>query len=441
MYTPRSTRHRTALAGAPTAASAEPAATTYSLGFWRQAAVARLSHAMSEDEDKIHATPGKAARRWSDRSNWGKPFRFATSPSQIAARGDPADPQQPGAAKGALLPPQEEAKLLRDVIQAALDSPITPSASTTPSSDSKRESQQSVASPNPDTGSQTAPAMGYLPLRAKPSPPSRYAPYQLYDLAEPGGPTHPRTAPPNTRPVATLPKGGPPAPGPLIPIHWHIPHQPGGRGAMPPPLRPLPRSLKPVPARVHETPSEETISGLSVTTPPTPATLPRPIHRQATWVRPRAPLPPQRVHSRRQMDDHLRQACCERWGQILPRLGQHSHLATAFAKSERPEDFLSLSLRKFTPSTLQTYFRHIGTFLDYLGTMGGDLESMTLAKLVDFLFSCSAGQREDRTANICGPRPMLKALSWLQRHAQIPALAPIIQNPLVLAFHASERPK
>ena len=175
---------------------------------------------------------------------------------------------------------------------------------------------------------------------------------------------------------------------------------------MPPPPRPLPRSLKPVPARVQETPFEETIGGLSVATPPAPATLPRPIHRQATWVRPRAPLPPQQVHSRHQMDDHLRQACCERWGQILPRLGQHSHLAIAFAKSE-----LSLSLRKFTPSTLQTYFRHIGTFLDYLGTMGSDLESMTLAKLVDFLFSCSAGQREDRTANICGPRPMLKALS------------------------------
>ena len=200
---------------------------------------------------------------------------------------------------------------------------------------------------------------------------------------------------------------------------------------MPPPLRPLPRSLiKPVPARVQEAPSEKTIGGLS--TPPTPATLPGPIHRQATWVRPRAPLPPQQVNSRRQMDDHLRQACCERWGQILPRLGQHSHLAMAFAKSERPEHFLSPSLRKFTPSTLQTYIRHIAT--------GGDLESMTLAKLVDFLFSCSAGQREDRTANICGPRPMLKARSWVQRHAQIPALAPIIQNLLVLAFHASEGP-
>ena len=103
--------------------------------------------------------------------------------------------------------------------------------------------------------------------------------------------------------------------------------------------------------------------------------------------------------------------------------------ATVLKASTCPQDFLSLSLRKFTPSTLQTYFRHIGTFLDYLGTMKGDLESMTLAKLVDFLFSCSAGQTEDRTANICGPRPMLKALSWLQRHAQIPALAPIIQNP------------
>ena len=159
---------------------------------------------------------------------------------------------------------------------------------------------------------------------------------------------------------------------------------------MPPPPRPLPRSLKPVPARVHETHSEQTISGLSVVTPSTPATLPRPIHRQATWVRPRAPLPPQRVHSRRQMDDHLRQACCERWGQILPRLGQHSNLAIAFAKSERPEDFLSLSLRKFTPSTLQTYFRHIGTFVDYLGTMGGDLESMTLQ--LPFLLQCRPKQ-------------------------------------------------
>ena len=72
--------------------------------------------------------------------------------------------------------------------------------------------------------------------------------------------------------------------------------------------------------------------------------------------------------------------------------------------------------------------------------MGEDLESLTLAKLVDFLLSCSAGQREDRTANICGPRPMLKALSWLQKHAQIHTLAPMIQNPLILAFHATEGP-
>ena len=90
--------------------------------------------------------------RWSDRSNWGKPFRFASSPSQTAARDDPEELQHPGAAKGALLPPAEEAKLLRDLIQGALDSPITPSASTTPSTDSKRESQDSVASHNRATG-------------------------------------------------------------------------------------------------------------------------------------------------------------------------------------------------------------------------------------------------------------------------------------------------
>ena len=48
-------------------------------------------------------------------------------------------------------------------------------------------------------------------------------------------------------------------------------------------------------------------------------------------------------------------------------------------------------------------------------------------------FSCRGG--EDRSENICGPRPIVKALSWLQKYAQIAHLTEAISN-----FRLSMRP-
>ena len=178
--------------------------------------------AMSDKEDVAQVTSGKAACRWSDMSKWGKPshltFRFTTTPSLSAPSGEQVDQPPPAAPRGALLPPFEEEELLIGLSQEAIDSSITPSASTPTFSNSKRDSQEPLASPIRDTGLSPAhktahagPVPGYLLLRAKPSPPSRYAPYQLYDLAEPGGLSDSRTA--------GTPKGSLPASHPLIPLH------------------------------------------------------------------------------------------------------------------------------------------------------------------------------------------------------------------------------
>ena len=111
-------------------------------------------------------------------------------------------------------------------------------------------------------------------------------------------------------------------------------------------------------------------------------------------------------------------------------------MAEALAASTRPEDVLELSLRRYAPSTLQNYLRHIALFLDYLSTAELSLDALTLSNITDYLLACAASTDEDRSANRVGPRPMLKAISWLQRQAQIPALGPLLMNPLVQAFHA-----
>ena len=165
------------------------------------------------------------------------------------------------------------------------------------------------------------------------------------------------------------------------------------------------------------------------------------MHRWATWVRPRAPMPPPSVATQRGRDHTLRQQCQSRWDQILRQLGSHSRVADALTASRRPEDVLELSLRRYAPTTLQTYLRHIALFLDYLSTSELSLDALTLTHVTDFLFACAASAKEDRSANRVGPRPMLKAISWLQRQAQIPALAPLLMNPLVQAFHSATGPE
>ena len=219
-------------------------------------------------------------------------------------------------------------------------------------------------------------------LATKATPGARYAPYTVRDLTVPAL-RAPSRAPPTPRYPPPRPKGG------LQP-----PQQPGTRGyqawgtgglALPPP-RPLPRSYKAPPGHTQETPPQ----------PAAPHQGPRgqapvssrPIHRRATWVRPRAPIPPHVGTTQKGRDHTLRQQCQSRWGQILRQLGPSSRVAEALAASTRPEDVLELSLRRYAPSTLQNYLRHIALFLDYLSTAELSLDALTLSNITDYLFAC-----------------------------------------------------
>ena len=57
-----------------------------------------------------------------------------------------------------------------------------------------------------------------------------------------------------------------------------------------------------------------------------------------------------------------------------------------------------------------------------------------MAFLADFLHACENSLEEDREICKIGPRPILKALSWLGRNADVTALQPLLQASLIRAF-------
>ena len=123
---------------------------------------------------------------------------------------------------------------------------------------------------------------------------------------------------------------------------------------------------------------------------------------------------------------------------LLPRtLGPHPRQTQ---RPQRPDQLLELSLRRFSTTTLTTYMRCLVSFLDFLAAGGRALADLTLAELTDYLFAVQTGQEEDRSSNQTCPRTMLKALSWLQKVAQLEPLRPLLHNPVVLAFHSDSKP-
>ena len=57
-----------------------------------------------------------------------------------------------------------------------------------------------------------------------------------------------------------------------------------------------------------------------------------------------------------------------------------------------------------------------------------------MAFLADFLHACENSLEEDHEICKIGPRPILKALSWLGRNADVTALQPLLQASLIRAF-------
>ncbi|CAE7541301.1 unnamed protein product, partial [Symbiodinium microadriaticum] len=79
---------------------------------------------------------------------------------------------------------------------------------------------------------------------------------------------------------------------------------------------------------------------------------------------------------------------------------------------------LKKSLEKFTAGTLERYIAAAKHFLDFFGLSNRTIASIDVAFLADFLHACENSLEEDREVCKIGPRPILKALSWLGRHAE-----------------------
>ncbi|CAE7319787.1 unnamed protein product, partial [Symbiodinium microadriaticum] len=138
--------------------------------------------------------------------------------------------------------------------------------------------------------------------------------------------------------------------------------------------------------------------------------------------------------SRASQETSRKEACLSVWHELLQILGSASSFYSSLANSKYPEALLKKSLEKFTAGTLERYIAAAKHFLDFLGLSNRTIASIDVAFLADFLHACENSLEEDREVCKIGPRPILKALSWLGRHAEVPALQPLLQASLIRAF-------
>ena len=68
------------------------------------------------------------------------------------------------------------------------------------------------------------------------------------------------------------------------------------------------------------------------------------------------------------------------------------------------------------------------------GQTNRTVATIEVAFLADFLHACENSLEEDREICKIEPRPILKALSWLGRNADVSALQPLLQASLIRAF-------
>ena len=134
----------------------------------------------------------------------------------------------------------------------------------------------------------------------------------------------------------------------------------------------------------------------------------------------------------RASQEHTRkEACVADWQEILNLLGSASGLQSSLAN---PQALLKKSLEKFTAGTLERYIGAAKHFLDFLGLSSRSVDSLDVPFLADFLHACENSLEEDREVCKIGPKPILKALSWLSRNAEVSALQPLLQTSLIRAF-------
>ena len=159
-----------------------------------------------------------------------------------------------------------------------------------------------------------------------------------------------------------------------------------------------------------------------------------------TMPRPYGPTRPAEPSSTAQLQATLKDKCTAEWVLILKSCVASSKLAQALEASQHPQILVEASLRKFSGGTLSQYLCAIRLFLAFVHQCVGDLLSLTLAHLSDFIAGCHVSQAEDRTALKCSAVMMSKALSWFARIAQISSLLDLMSSPLIKSFAYSPKP-
>ena len=112
--------------------------------------------------------------------------------------------------------------------------------------------------------------------------------------------------------------------------------------------------------------------------------------------RPHGPIRPAEPSSTAQLQATLKDKCTAEWVLILKSCVASSKLAQALEASQHPQILVEASLRKFSGGTLSQYLRAIRLFLAFVHQCVGDLLSLTLAHLSDFIAGCHVSQAEDR---------------------------------------------
>ena len=156
--------------------------------------------------------------------------------------------------------------------------------------------------------------------------------------------------------------------------------------------------------------------------------------------RPHGPVRPAEPSSTAQLQATLKDRCTAEWVSILKSCVASSKLAQALEASQHPQILVEASLRKFSGGTLSQYLRAIRLFLTFVHQCVGDLLSLTLAHLSDFIAGCHVSQAEDRTALKCSAIMMSKALSWFARIGQISSLLDLMGSPLIKSFAYNPKP-
>ncbi|CAE7626068.1 unnamed protein product [Symbiodinium sp. CCMP2592] len=126
----------------------------------------------------------------------------------------------------------------------------------------------------------------------------------------------------------------------------------------------------------------------------------------------------------------------EQWKELLWLLGQSADLYRSLQEAKYSQQLLAQSIMPCTAGTLETYLSACRQFIEYLILNSLAVSTVSVASLGDLLWACHSSLEEDREVCRTGPKPMIKALSWLAKTAGLAQLAAVLSDRLIRSFTA-----